>query len=67
MRLVPVAPPEPTFTADCAKCGARFNSAKLLADLDGEPFVSYYCAGCASQIRETFEILTETQNPKVKS
>ena len=47
MNLQPINPPAPAFTCHCVACGGRVLSTDALADLDGRPFVDYYCRACA--------------------
>ena len=54
MNLQPVAPEEPAFRVKCAVCGKEGWSSEgdWFADLDGEPFVDYYCERCANEARD---------------
>lgn len=47
MNLKPIFPSTPIFTAHCTRCLRVFKSDNLFADLEGEPFKSYYCNDCA--------------------
>lgn len=56
MRLEP-CDSGPTFWVRCRKCGRKAQGGKAtergagwaaFADLDGEPFVDYYCADCVN-------------------
>ena len=47
MKLAKVYPQTPKFRAACIRCGMPHDSDKLMADLQGIPFRSYYCQPCA--------------------
>jgi hypothetical protein len=47
MNLQKVYPEKPHFYYTCTKCDkTRYGNA--YADLDGDPFKSYYCSGCVA-------------------
>ena len=54
-NLQPVNPPGPCFRFLCVKCGRREQSIttdgreNAYADLNGKPFVDYYCLKCAEE------------------
>lgn len=45
MRLQRVTPPGDSKLR-CAGCGRWYGMRSMVADLDGRPFVDYYCPGC---------------------
>jgi hypothetical protein len=49
MRLAPVQQSNPPIKLQCVKCGKMVDADKLLADLDGKPFVDYYCKECTAE------------------
>lgn len=50
MNLQPINPAKPEFFFSCAGCGQTTPSITGCADLDGEPFRAYYCAGCTANL-----------------
>lgn len=48
MNLQPINPPsQHTLPGACTSCGGEVRCDNGFADLDGEPFKAYLCAGCA--------------------
>lgn len=47
----------PAFRLECIKCGKKTQSDRepVYADLDGKPFVDYYCKPCAISAGATLE------------
>ena len=64
MRLQKVG--GPTLQLVCIRCGGRFSSASMLADLDGVPFRAYYCAPCAAVRRAERMAADIVQGPIVE-
>ena len=52
MNLVPVTPPRDGQTLQCYHCGKMKAVETMMADLDGEPFVAYYCQPCAKEVTQ---------------
>lgn len=54
MNLKPINPaPRPgLYKLLCCKCGQWTDGAETFADLDGEPFQAFYCAICATDLRD---------------
>jgi len=46
MKLQKVKPPKMLYT--CIKCGKK--TPEVYADLDGKPFVDYYCEECTKSL-----------------
>jgi len=46
VNLQPIAFNVPGLRLQCCKCRAMHDVAKMVADLEGEPFKAYYCPTC---------------------
>lgn len=76
MNMQPVSNPyQPLCHVTCCRCGAITTTGVAAADLDGDPFQSYYCTGCQPQpVRDAvslasaiaFRILTPAQKHVVR-
>jgi len=40
------------FNVICCSCNRSTNFNKSFADLDGEPFISYYCPPCVDSVKK---------------
>jgi len=49
MNLVPVTPPREGQRLLCCRCNHWAPIANMLADLNGKPFIDYYCKTCAEE------------------
>jgi hypothetical protein len=50
MNLQPITPRKPSIRVPCYKCGKWEDSGTGFADLDGEPFQTFYCKACADEL-----------------
>ena len=53
MTIVPlfVNKAQPVYVK-CRGCGELVVDSEAFADLDGEPFINYYCKPCVDQLKE---------------
>jgi len=48
MRLIKVSASSVRIKLRCEKCGAIHQESDMYADLDGKPFVDYFCRDCVT-------------------
>ena len=66
MDIRPVNPAQPIFTASCIRCGKRYSSDRLLADIEGKAFVDYYCEPCVRDLPRN-PVIVEIPAPHVNA
>ena len=59
MRLMPVHPQKPVCVVTCCNCGRRQDTTQAHADLNGEPFKSYWCSYCVASDYRLFHQVQE--------